>query len=419
MDLDPLLLEILACPCPRHEPRRARPRGVDDRVHVLPHDVPGPRRHPRDAARRRHARTARRGRAGRGARSGMTLPLDEALLDDPEALAAADSRNTLIALASAGAQVREAATLAARGRRRPGGRGRAPARCRGVGARRLRRGRRPADRARRPGRARARPGRAHQDAPGLGRPGRPRRRRVAVRAGRGPARRRRRGGPPRLPAAHRRRRRLAAGRRDGPGPRRARAHRAGPAVLAVEHLGAARCRCSWPPTRSTSSTSREAGIDDAGAVLDDVAERVPSVVGDLRQPGQDPGRRPGRLDPPRPRRGRRSRERPPPAPPPSSPAALGTRPSTGRCPTTPRPSSRPSTVRSPAASTTSSPTRSTTRPPRRRGCGCCSCATTRSTPRPPGHRRRARHRDRERRPGRRAGRDGHPPAGADRGPGRA
>jgi glucose/mannose-6-phosphate isomerase len=43
----------------------------------------------------------------------MTLPLDERLLDDPEALAAADSRNTLLALASAGAQVREAATLAA------------------------------------------------------------------------------------------------------------------------------------------------------------------------------------------------------------------------------------------------------------------------------------------------------------------
>ena len=43
----------------------------------------------------------------------MTLPLDERLLDDPDALAAADSRGTLLALALAGAQVREAATLAA------------------------------------------------------------------------------------------------------------------------------------------------------------------------------------------------------------------------------------------------------------------------------------------------------------------
>ena len=42
----------------------------------------------------------------------MSLPLDERLLDDVDALAAADSRSTLRALASAGAQVREAATLA-------------------------------------------------------------------------------------------------------------------------------------------------------------------------------------------------------------------------------------------------------------------------------------------------------------------
>ncbi len=42
----------------------------------------------------------------------MTLQLDEGLLDDAEALASADSRNTLRALASAGAQVREAAALA-------------------------------------------------------------------------------------------------------------------------------------------------------------------------------------------------------------------------------------------------------------------------------------------------------------------
>jgi hypothetical protein len=42
----------------------------------------------------------------------MTLTLDERLLDDPAALAAADSRGMLLALASAGAQLREAATLA-------------------------------------------------------------------------------------------------------------------------------------------------------------------------------------------------------------------------------------------------------------------------------------------------------------------
>jgi glucose/mannose-6-phosphate isomerase len=43
----------------------------------------------------------------------MTFQLDERLLDDPDALAAADSRPALVALAMAGAQVREAATLAA------------------------------------------------------------------------------------------------------------------------------------------------------------------------------------------------------------------------------------------------------------------------------------------------------------------
>ncbi len=42
----------------------------------------------------------------------MTFALDEGLLDDPRALAAADSRGTLLALASAGAQVRHAATMA-------------------------------------------------------------------------------------------------------------------------------------------------------------------------------------------------------------------------------------------------------------------------------------------------------------------
>lgn len=42
----------------------------------------------------------------------MRLDLDGQLLDDPERLAAADSRGTLVALASAGAQLREAALLA-------------------------------------------------------------------------------------------------------------------------------------------------------------------------------------------------------------------------------------------------------------------------------------------------------------------
>ncbi len=42
----------------------------------------------------------------------MSFALDERLLDDPEGLAAADSRGTLLALASAGAQVREASTMA-------------------------------------------------------------------------------------------------------------------------------------------------------------------------------------------------------------------------------------------------------------------------------------------------------------------
>jgi hypothetical protein len=42
----------------------------------------------------------------------MTLLLDEALLDDPDALAAADRGGTLVALAGAGAQIRVAATAA-------------------------------------------------------------------------------------------------------------------------------------------------------------------------------------------------------------------------------------------------------------------------------------------------------------------
>ena len=48
--------------------------------------------------------------------------LDETLIDDEESIAARDSSKTLRALATAGAQVREAITLSTDARHRPGGR---------------------------------------------------------------------------------------------------------------------------------------------------------------------------------------------------------------------------------------------------------------------------------------------------------
>ena len=203
MDLDPLLLEILACPCDHHG--RSSPTQAALRA------APGAARRSRSAtASRSCSSTTRRpgppASAAARRRPGMSLPLDEALLDDAERLAAADRGATLLALAGAGAQVRDGGD---RSRRRPG----SPAGRRRTDARALSSSSALGGSAvvgdlltalAGPSSPGARPGRALEDAARLGRPGRPRRRRVAVRAGRGPARRRRRGRPPRLPAAHRR-----------------------------------------------------------------------------------------------------------------------------------------------------------------------------------------------------------------------
>ena len=113
MALDPQLLEILACPDTHHAPLDLRRRGADADLHRVRPDLRGPRRHAGAAARR----GARRPRAGvmiDGA-AGVSghRDADEALLDNPEALAEADPGGMLRATASAGAQVARAAALAA------------------------------------------------------------------------------------------------------------------------------------------------------------------------------------------------------------------------------------------------------------------------------------------------------------------
>ena len=107
-ELDPVLLEVLACPCEHHAPVRVLgdPRRVD-RVHALPHDVPDPRRHPGDAPRRRDARTPGHRRPAGGV---SVRYADDRVLDDLDALARLDPGDMLRATADAGAQVRRALT---------------------------------------------------------------------------------------------------------------------------------------------------------------------------------------------------------------------------------------------------------------------------------------------------------------------
>ena len=63
LGLDPLLLEILACPCDRHAPVEPDEAASALVCTVCGTAVPGPRRHPGDAAGRRDARAARHRRA--------------------------------------------------------------------------------------------------------------------------------------------------------------------------------------------------------------------------------------------------------------------------------------------------------------------------------------------------------------------
>ena len=372
----PLLLEILACPCrttPRSSPtttaasrclhlRAGRPIPVRDDIPVMLLDeaTPGP------AGDRRP----------RGARARMTCSSTRPARRPRRPGRAPTAAACCCALAVAGAQVREAATLAARGRTWPAvaedGRPRAVV---VAGARRLRPWSAtcsPRWPARLPG---ARSAVRTEHAARLGRPARPGGRGVAVRAGRGRSRSR-----PRRPAA-------AAGcspsARAGSPLADVRARPRGVHVLpvaalpllAVEPVGAGGAGAAGGRTRWAWSTSPQDASPSAADALDDVAERVPAVVRVVRQPGQGPGAGPGRIDP----AGARRRRRSPAWPPYRRPASSPQRPAPGRrrrrSPDAAAPWSRPSTGRSaPAAPTTSSPTRR--RPAAGPGCGCCCCATT-------------------------------------------
>ena len=105
VQLDPRLMEILACPA-CHSPLRADEEAQRAGLHLddLRAGLPGARRHP-GAARRR----------GPAAVTPPGAP-DDAALDDPEALARLDPAEMLRAVATAGAQVRESLVLH-RGRR--------------------------------------------------------------------------------------------------------------------------------------------------------------------------------------------------------------------------------------------------------------------------------------------------------------
>jgi uncharacterized protein YbaR (Trm112 family) len=113
--LDPQLLDILACPDTHHAPL-TYDAGADADVHRVRPDLRGPRRHPGPAPRRGRHPAGRRpdGRPdGRHGRRQRPPDADESLLDDEKAMLANDPGGMLRATASAGAQVRESAALAA------------------------------------------------------------------------------------------------------------------------------------------------------------------------------------------------------------------------------------------------------------------------------------------------------------------
>ena len=88
MDLDPLLLEILACPCEHHAPVERRPTSAL-RVHRGAARRSRCGRHPGDAARRGDARPAGHRRDAGDEDGSIGRTVDEELLDDADALAAA------------------------------------------------------------------------------------------------------------------------------------------------------------------------------------------------------------------------------------------------------------------------------------------------------------------------------------------
>ena len=230
--------------------------------------------------------------------------VDEHRLDDPDALRALDTRDSLRSLASAGAQVRRALVSAeeagvdATGRRRP-----AALRARRGPRRvlpRLRRARPP----RRAGFAGARHHPPRCPAARLGRPARPRHRRLAVRPGRRPARPR----PPRPPVAAppcspsappaRRSPRSAPGRAactsTSPCRRRRRAR----------PCGRSSPRCSSPPTPWASCTCPAPSLERVRRRARRGRRGVPAQLRGLRQPRQGARHR-ARRD-----RARRARRRP-------------------------------------------------------------------------------------------------------------
>ncbi len=160
-------------------------------------------------------------------------------IDDPDSIAARDTGETLRALATAGAQVREAITLSAEAHidRVAGGERPRSVLVASLGGSRRRR-RRPGA-AGRAGLAGAGQRAAQPAAAGLGRAAGPRRRRLAVRARPGAGGGRRRGGPPRGVPADRRCGRLAAGRHLRPRP--GRPHRRGPRAVLLPHARCGRC----------------------------------------------------------------------------------------------------------------------------------------------------------------------------------
>ena len=157
MNLDPVLLEILACP-DDHAPLEVH---EDDRelcVHLLRPGVPGARRHPGAAARRGPAPGCP-ARDGRGGRPGMSTALDESSWTTSAGWPRPDRAGCCGRWPRAGAQVRESMALAAEADV-PAGLRRQPA---AGGAGRGRPG--PRTTSRSPG--------ALADRPGLGRPGGP------------------------------------------------------------------------------------------------------------------------------------------------------------------------------------------------------------------------------------------------------
>ena len=112
VQLDPQLMDILACPAEDHGPLRAGAGRGRPRLHRVRTSLPGGRRHPRAAARPRDPMTG----------------LDDTLLGDARALAALDTGGVLRSAATAGAQVRSTAHAAQEAKRRGRSPGTAPAR---------------------------------------------------------------------------------------------------------------------------------------------------------------------------------------------------------------------------------------------------------------------------------------------------